>query len=189
MADVSKSLVAELGDAVARPGDAAYAGALGRIFFPDAAERAPTCVVSPRSTEDVATAMRVVAEEGAQVTVRGGGLSSLCAADGAVMLDLSAGLDTAVALDDRVRVDGGATMGRMLDALAPSSRIVPVGISALAGLGLATRGGVGYLTRSLGLTLDFVEEVELVVPGGATYTLSDASTGDEADLWWAVRGC
>ncbi len=133
--------------------------------------------------------MRIAAEEGAQVTVRGGGLSSLCAADGAVMLDLSAWLNTAVALGDTVRVGGGATMNTLLDALATESRVVPVGISGLAGLGLATRGGVGYLTRSLGLTVDFIEEVELVVPGGATYTLSDASTGDEAELWWGVRGC
>lgn len=43
-------------------------------------------------------------------------------------------------------------------------------------------------TRSLGLTLDFLEEVELVVPGGARYTLSDASTGDEAENWGGPFG-
>ena len=189
MPEVWDALAADLGDQVSRPGDAAYADALGRIFFPDAARSAPSCVVSPRSRDDVAVALRIAGDEGSQVTVRGGGLSSLCAVDGAVMLDLSAWLDTALTFGDRVRVGGGATMGTMLDALEPDSRIVPVGISGLAGLGLATRGGVGYLTRSLGLTLDFLEEVELVVPGGAIHTLSDASVGDEADLWWAVRGC
>jgi FAD/FMN-containing dehydrogenase len=88
-----------------------------------------------------------------------------------------------------VIVDGGATMGTMLDALAPTGRVVPVGIIGHAGFGLATRGGVGYLTRSLGLTLDHLVEVELVLPSGDVVRLSDASSGDEADLWWAVRGC
>ena len=129
MPQVSDSLAAELGDLVSGPGDAAYVDALGRIFFPDAAYSAPSCVVSPRSRDDVAATMRIAAEEGAQVTVRGGGLSSLCAADGAVMLDLSAWLNTAVALGDTVRVGGGATMNTLLDALATDSRVVPVGIS------------------------------------------------------------
>jgi FAD/FMN-containing dehydrogenase len=52
-----------------------------------------------------------------------------------------------------------------------------------------SRGGVGYLTRSLGLTLDHLVEVELVLASGEVVRLSDASTGAEADLWWAVRGC
>jgi FAD/FMN-containing dehydrogenase len=69
------------------------------------------------------------------------------------------------------------------------SRVVPVGVVSLAGMGLATRGGFGYLTRSLGPTIDSLEEIEIVVPEGDTLRLSGASTGDEADLWWAVRGC
>jgi FAD/FMN-containing dehydrogenase len=185
----SEPLAGVLGDQVALPGDAAYDESLQRVFFTDAAMRRPSCVVRPRSTADVSAVMRIASDLGTQVTVRGGGLSSLCAADQAVMLDLSVSLNQGVVVGDRVRIDGGATMGTLLDQLSPQSRIVPVGITPLAGLGLATRGGVGYLTRSLGLTLDFLEEVEIVVPGGEVLRVSDASTGDEADLWWAVRGC
>lgn len=185
----SKALASALGDAVALPGDARYQDALERIFFSDAALRKPSCLVQPRTSTDVAAVMRIASEHGSQVTVRGGGLSSLCTADDAVMVDLAAHLDTAEVLGDRVRAGGGAKVGTILDALAPMSRIVPVGVVSLAGMGLATRGGVGYLTRSLGLTIDSLEEVELVVPEGDTLHLSDASTGDEADLWWAVRGC
>ncbi|BAH50661.1 FAD-binding oxidoreductase [Rhodococcus opacus] len=166
-----------------------YRTALGRVFFPDAARRRPSCVVEPESVEDVSTVMRVVHRTGGTVTVRGGGLSSNCVADDAVMLDLSARMNTARPEDDRVVVAGGATVGTMLDALAPTGRVVPVGIVGHAGFGLVTRGGVGYLTRSLGLTLDQLLEVELVLPSGEVVHLSDASTGDEADLWWAVRGC
>ncbi|MDI9948163.1 FAD-binding oxidoreductase [Rhodococcus sp. IEGM 1305] len=166
-----------------------YRTALGRVFFPDAARRRPSCVVQPVSVEEVSTVMRVAHRTGGTVTVRGGGLSSNCVADDAVMLDLSAHLNTARPEDDRVVVAGGATVGTMLDALAPTGRVVPVGIVDHAGFGLVTRGGVGYLTRSLGLTIDQLVEAELVLPSGEVVHLSDASTGDEADLWWAVRGC
>jgi FAD/FMN-containing dehydrogenase len=189
ISEFTDRLVADLSDRVHLPGTPGYQDALGRVFFPDASRRRPSCVVRPRSAEDVGATMRTVAAAGAQVTVRGGGLSSNCVADGAVMLDLSAHLGDARQDGDRVIVGGGATVGGMLEALRTAGRVVPVGIVGLAGFGLATRGGVGYLTRSLGLTLDHLVEVELVLPSGDIVRLSDAGTGEEADLWWAVRGC
>ncbi|MDT7742306.1 MAG: hypothetical protein QOE59_1384 [Actinomycetota bacterium] len=186
--DAVEELRSVLGSQVQPPGTAGYEDALARVFFPDAARRRPSCVVAPRAVDDVATVMGVATASAAPVTVRGGGLSSTCVADGAIMLDLSAHLDGARPDGDRVVVDGGATMATMLDVLAPAGRAVPVGIVGHAGLGLATRGGVGYLTRSLGLTLDHLVGIELVLPSGEVVHLSEASAGDDADLWWAVRG-
>lgn len=60
-----------------------YRAALGRVFFPDAARRRPSCIVEPESVEDVSTVMRVAHRTGGTVTVRGGGLSSNCVADDA----------------------------------------------------------------------------------------------------------
>ena len=188
-AECVQQLKAIVPDRVHLPDSPSYRNALGRVFFPDAARRRPACVVQPVSAAEVATVMAIAHRTGGAITVRGGGLSSNCVADGAVMLDLSAHLHTARLEGDRVVVAGGATMGTMLDALAPAHRVVPVGIVRHAGFGLATRGGFGYLTRSLGLTLDHLVEVELVLPCGEILHLSEASTGDEADLWWAVRGC
>jgi FAD/FMN-containing dehydrogenase len=186
--DVVEQLRSVLGYQVHPPGTAGCEDALARIFFPDAARRRPSCVVAPRAVEDVATVMRVATASAAPITVRGGGLSSTCVADGAIMLDLSAHLNGARPDGDRVVMDGGATVATMLDALAPARRAVPVGIVGHAGLGLATRGGVGYLTRSLGLTLDHLVGIELVLPCGEVVHLSEASSGDDAELWWAVRG-
>jgi hypothetical protein len=179
----------ELGDRAALPGSAAYAGALDRVFFPDAARRRPACVVEPASASDVSSIMQIAQKTGCSLTVRGGGLSSNCVSDGAVMVDLSAHLDNAAADGDVVVVGGGATMGTLLDAVVPQRRTVPIGIVRLAGLGLATRGGVGFLTRSLGLTVDHLVWAELVLPSGDVVRLSDDSTGADAELWWAVRGC
>jgi FAD/FMN-containing dehydrogenase len=178
-----------LGGRVSLPGSAAYAAALGRVFFPDAARRRPACVVQPASAQDVSAVMRIARATGCPVTVRGGGLSSNCVADDAIMMDLSAHLDWARLDGDAVVVGGGATMGTVLDALAGAGRTVPIGIVRLAGLGLATRGGVGFLTRSLGLTLDHLVSAEIVPSSGEVRQLPGDSTGDDADLWWAVRGC
>lgn len=189
--DCLARLAAELRDGVHLPGSVGYRMSLGRVFFPDASRRQPPGVVTPRTVDEVATTLRAAADSGTQVTVRGGGLSSNCVAEGVVMVDLSVHLN-AVRSDgagDYVTVGGGATVGAMLDALRRAGRVVPVGIVGLAGFGLATRGGVGYLSRSAGLTLDHLVEVELVLPSGAVVRLSERSTGVEADLWWAVRGC
>ena len=186
--DAVQKLRSVLGSQVQLPETAGYEDALARVFFPDAARRRPSCVVAPRSLDDVATVMRVATASASPVTVRGGGLSSTCVADGAVMLDLSAHLNRARPDGDRVVVDGGSTVATMLDVLAPAGRVVPVGIVGHAGLGLATRGGVGYLTRSLGLTLDHLIGIELVLPSGEVVHLSETSAGEAADLWWAVRG-
>ncbi|MET9365071.1 FAD-binding oxidoreductase [Streptomyces sp. NPDC006632] len=145
--------------------------------------------MAPRTADDVATVMREATATATRVTVRGGGLSSNCVADGAVMLDLSAYLHHARTDGRRVIVEGGATMATMLGVLAPAGRTVPVGVVGHAGLGMATRGGIGHLTRSLGLTLDHLVGVEVVLPSGDVVHLSERSSGEEADLWWAVRGC
>lgn len=182
-------LQAALGAALRLPTSEGYADSLGRVFFPDAARRRPACVVTPHDAGEVATVLRIARATGCAVTVRGGGLSSNCVADDAVMIDLSVHLGSASPRDDHVVVGGGATVGAMLEAIAPVGRVVPVGIAGIAGFGLVTRGGVGYLTRSMGLTLDHLVEVELVLPSGDIVRLSEESEGDEADLWWAVRGC
>ncbi|MFD7256721.1 FAD-binding oxidoreductase [Streptomyces sp. NPDC059874] len=187
--DIVGQLRSVLGSAVRAPGTVGYENALAKVFFPEAARRRPACVVAPRTADDVATVMRVVTAAGARVTVRGGGLSANCVTDGAVMLDLSEHLDAARPDGDRVAVDGGATMATMLGVLAPAGRAVPIGVVGHTGLGMATRGGIGYLTRSLGLTLDHLVGVELVLPSGDVVHLAERSSGEEGDLWWAVRGC
>jgi hypothetical protein len=174
---------------VLSPDEPGYAKAMGRVFSAEASLTRPLCLVQPENSAQVAAALRVARELGCSVTGRGGGLSPLCAADQAVMVDLSAHFAGGRAAGTDACVGGGATMGTVLDTLAPQSRRIPVGVVRFAGMGLALQGGVGYWTRSLGLTLDHIRAVELVVPSGEVLALSEESTGAQADLWWAVRGC
>jgi len=122
-----------LGDRVSLPESAAYGAALGRVFFPDAARRRPACVVEPASTEEVSSIVRIAGTSGCSVTVRGGGLSSNCVANDAIMVDLSAHLNHATPRDGVVVVGGGATT----EAVAPAKlvatfwTIIPCRLSAV----------------------------------------------------------
>lgn len=146
--------------------------------------------MTPLDTSDVATTLTQAADAGVPVTVRGGGLSSNCVRDGAVMLDLSVNFAGARPDgDSHVVVGGGATVGAVLESLAPTGRVIPVGIAGIAGFGLVTRGGVGYLTRDVGLTLDQIVDLEMVLPDGNVVRLSADSRGVDEELWWAARGC
>ncbi len=170
------------------PEDPEYAAVMGRLFSSEAAVTRPLCIAQPESSAQVAAVLKVARDAGCAVTVRGGGLSPLCAGDQAVMIDLSARMTGGICIGDDAHIAGGATMGTLLATLAPVSRLVPIGVLGVPGLGLPLRGGVGHLSRSAGLTLDHVREVELVTASGEVLTLSEQSRGDEADLWWAVRG-
>ncbi len=184
----ARALSVALAGRVLLPGEPGYSRVMGGLFSSEASLTRPLCVVQPTDAAQVATALKIARDFGCPVTARGGGLSPLCAANRAVMVDLSAHLGGGTLVGDDARMGGGATMGSLLNLLAPRSRLVPVGVALTPGMGLALRGGVGHLTRSAGLTLDHVREVEIVVPSGEVLTLSEESRGDEADLWWAVRG-
>jgi hypothetical protein len=182
------SLRSALGEAVLAPDDSRYPAFRTGLFTPLAGAARPACVVQPEDARQVAIAVRIARDAGCAVTTRGGGLSTICSATDAVVIDMKARMGGGRLIGDQARMGGGATMGQALAVLAPVGRVVPIGSVPIAGMGLATQGGFGHLTRSHGLTLDHLVEVELVTADGEIRTLSDASTGGEADLWWAVRG-
>jgi len=85
-----------------------------------------------------------------------------------------------------VRVDPGATLGDLDHATGAFGLAVPTGFIANTGIaGLALGGGVGYLTRSFGMTLDNMLAADVVLADGTFVTASEDS---HADLFWALRG-
>jgi FAD/FMN-containing dehydrogenase len=95
----------------------------------------------------------------------------------------------AVRIDPAARaawVEAGTTTGRLTTAAAAHGLVVPFGDSPTVGVGgITLGGGVGWLSRRLGLTIDSVEGVELVTADGRLVT---ADEGTRADLFWALRG-
>jgi alkanesulfonate monooxygenase SsuD/methylene tetrahydromethanopterin reductase-like flavin-dependent oxidoreductase (luciferase family) len=118
----------------------------------------------------------------------GHGISGRSTNDGGVVIDLGR-FDTIEVLDEAarlVRIGPGARWGQVAAALAPHGWGISSGDYGGVGVGgLATAGGVGFLGRQNGLTLDHLRAVELVLADGTAVRASDT---ENADLFWAVRG-
>ncbi|KAJ0144231.1 putative FAD-linked oxidoreductase YgaK [Colletotrichum tanaceti] len=85
-----------------------------------------------------------------------------------------------------VRVGGGTRLGRIDESLRAHRRAMPHGMCAGVGIGgHATLGGIGPASRMWGMTLDGVEEMEVVTANG---TIVRASTKENPDLFFAMRG-
>lgn len=151
----------------------------------------PGIVLRPGSVEEVVDAVAFArAHPGVALGVRSGGhgISGRSTNDGGIVIDLGA-LDSIEVVDEaarRVRVGAGARWVDVAAALAPYGWALSSGDYGGVGVGgLATAGGVGWLAREHGLTIDHVRSVQVVLADGSVVT-ADADT--DPDLFWAMRG-
>lgn len=153
------------------------------------ADRRPAAIVRACSVDDVKKTVRIAAERGALLAVRGGGhsLPGLSTCDDGIVLDLSSMNSVVVdSLDRTAEVAGGALLGHMDEAGARSGLVTPAGVISHTGVaGLTLGGGMGWLSRRLGLTIDNLLGAEIVTADGQ---LLWASKDSEPDLFWAIRG-
>jgi FAD/FMN-containing dehydrogenase len=169
-----------------RPGDDGY-DAAARTFF---ATGRPAIVVRPREPDEVAAALRQAAAQGLAVSVRAGGHSPLGSGTntGGMVIDLRR-LDHVEILDTErrlVRVGGGATWGRVAEALAPYRWAITAGDTSDVGVGgLTLGGGIGWMVRQHGLTIDSLVAARVVTADGRLLT---ASPAEHPELFWALRG-
>ena len=123
------------------------------------------------------------------LAVRGGGHNGpgLGVCDDGLVIDLSRLKGIRVDQNSRsVRVEGGALWGDVDHATHPFGLAVPSGFLSTTGVGgLTLGGGIGYLARQHGLTIDNLLGVDVVLADGR---LVSASAEENADLFWAVRG-
>ena len=121
--------------------------------------------------------------------MRGGGHNGpgLGVCDGGLVIDLSRLKGIRVDQKNRtVRVEGGCLWGDVDHATHPFGLAVPSGFLSTTGVGgLTLGGGIGYLSRQYGLTIDNLLGVDMVLADGRLVT---ASAEENADLFWAVRG-
>ena len=164
------------------PGSDEYlmaATAYGKVGKPVLAARATNAA-------DVAAAIAYARAQGLVLSVRSGGHSPLNTNDGGMVLDLSRIRDVEVLEDNRVRLGSGATWGSVAQELIEHDLAVSSGDTYTVGVGgLTLGGGIGWLVRQHGLTIDSLREAEVVLPSGAIVTASETS---EPELFWALRG-
>ena len=151
--------------------------------------KTPALVVQPTTAADVAAAVRFAADHGLLVSVKGGGhnIAGTCIAQGGVTLDLSAMRDVVVDAGARRAHVGAGCLLKHVDAATQEHGLAAVlGFVSETGVaGLTLGGGLGYLTRRHGWTVDTLEEVEIVTADGRVRT---ASRQENAELFWALRG-
>jgi FAD/FMN-containing dehydrogenase len=169
------------------PGDPGYDTA--RRGFNGAIDRRPAAVAHAADADDVAAAVRAVRAAGVPFTIRAGGhsVSGRSVRDGALCIDLRA-LDGVEVDAGRavVRVGGGALLGELDAATQEHGLAVPAGQISHTGVGgLTLGGGIGWLMRGHGLTIDSLLAAEVVLADGR---LVRASADEHPDLFWALRG-
>ena len=152
-------------------------------------DRRPALVARCDGPADVAAAVRFARERGLPIAVRGGGHSfpGLSTCDDGVVADLS--LMRGIRVDPdagTVRAQAGVLLGELDQATQAHGLAVPAGIVTHTGLaGLTLGGGIGWLMRKYGLTIDQLVEAEVVTADGERLT---ASAEENPDLFWGVRG-
>ena len=176
-----------LSGAVLVPGDVDYDEA--RTVWNAAIDRRPAVIARCSDSADVATAVRVGVEHELEIAVRGGahGISGKAVVDDGLMIDLS-GMNSVEVDPDarRVRAGGGTLLADMIAATEEHGLATPVGLIGHTGVGgLTLGGGMGWLTRKHGLSIDNLVSAEVVTADGQ---VRRASAVENADLFWAIRG-
>ena len=169
------------------PGDPGYDQA--RAVYNGMIDKQPAAIARCRDTADVISCVRFARRHGAEIAVRGGGHSAagLGVGDGALVIDLSLLRSTTVDPARRtVRADAGCTWGDVDHATVKFGMATPSGFLGSTGVaGLTLGGGIGYLSRRFGLTVDNLLSADVVLADGTFVTTSEHS---DPDLFWALRG-
>jgi FAD/FMN-containing dehydrogenase/DNA-binding HxlR family transcriptional regulator len=172
---------------VLTPADAGYDEA--RTVWNGAIDRRPAFIAGCRSPDDVASALRFARERGLPVAVRSGGhgVAGTSVCDDGVVIDLSA--MKAIQVDPQARTAraGAGLLWGELDAATQVFGLATTGgtMSQTGIAGLTLGGGIGWLMRRHGLTVDNLLSVDVVLADGRTVT---ADEHEHPDLFWAIRG-
>jgi FAD/FMN-containing dehydrogenase len=172
---------------VAGPGDPSYD--MDRRIWNGSFDRHPAVIIRCAGLSDVIAGVNFGRASGLPVAVRSGGHSfpGFSIADGALVIDLSLMKGIRVDPERRtVRVQAGALLGDLDKETQAFGLAVPSGIVTHTGVaGLTLGGGIGWIMRRHGLSIDQLLSVDLVTAEGE---LVQASADRNADLFWGVRG-
>jgi FAD/FMN-containing dehydrogenase/pimeloyl-ACP methyl ester carboxylesterase len=152
-------------------------------------DKSPALVVQPTGTDDVVAAVWFARDHGLALSARGGGhnIAGTALAEGGVTIDMSRLRDVLVDhVAQTATVQPGCHLADVDGATQRHGLATPLGFFSDVGVaGLTLGGGLGYLTRRFGWTVDNLLEVEIVTADGC---VRRASRDENADLFWAVRG-
>ncbi len=152
-------------------------------------DKHPALIARCTGAADVIDAVNFAREHELLVAVRGGGhnVAGQGVCEGGLVIDLSSMRGVRVDPEARtVRVQGGATWGDLDRETQAFGLATPGGVVSTTGIaGLTLGGGLGWLRRKYGLSCDNLISADVVTADGE---LREASTDENPDLFWALRG-
>jgi FAD/FMN-containing dehydrogenase len=162
---------------------------VARRVWNGAIDRYPSCIVGCVDAEDVSHSVRIAADHGLRMTVRGGGhnVAGRSIRDGSLLLDLSKLRHVSVNRELQVATVQGGAMWRDVDRATAIEGLATTGglISSTGVGGFTLGGGAGWLMRKHGLACDNVRSAGVVLADGRFVR---ASPQEHADLYWGLRG-
>ncbi len=174
-------------DRVIAPDDAGYDKA--RTVFYGGVDRRPAVIIRVSDADDVARVVSLARETGMELAVRSGGHSAVghSVSDGGIVLDLSNMRDLQIDVKGRTAwAQTGLTAGEVTTAAGKHGLAVGFGDTGSVGIGgITLGGGVGYLVRKYGLTIDDLLAAEVVTADGQ---ILHVDANNYPDLFWAIRG-
>ena len=169
------------------PDDADYDSA--RNVFYGANIRRPAVIVQPKNVHDIAAVVNVARETGIELAIRSGGhsLSGHSSTEGGVLLDLSSMKHLDIDVEKRTAwVESGMLAGEYTAEAGKHNLTTGFGDTSVVGIGgLTVGGGIGYLVRKFGLTIDQLLAAEVVTADGS---ILQVDANNHPDLFWALRG-
>jgi FAD/FMN-containing dehydrogenase len=177
----------EMTGQVITPGDDGYDDA--RRVWNAAIDSRPAVIAMCESAADVAAAVNCAVAEGLEIAIRGGAhsISGKSVVDDGMMINLARLNQVQVDPEARrARCGGGALLGDVIEAAQEHGLAYPVGAVSHTGVGgLTLGGGMGWLTRKHGLSIDNMVSAEVVTADGRILRADESAN---ADLFWALRG-
>src|SRR5262245_45474466 len=188
MAAIQKEqLRAAVRGSLVQPGDETYETT--RLVYNRMINKRPALIVRCVDVADVIAAVDYARTNKLLLAVRGGGHNGggLGTCDDGMVIDLSPMKGVRVDQETRtVRVGGGCTWSDVDHATHPFGLAIPCGFISTTGVGgLTLGGGIGYLTREYGLTIDNLISADVVLADGSVVTADERKN---PDLFWALRG-
>ncbi|HEX5809996.1 MAG TPA: FAD-binding oxidoreductase [Anaerolineales bacterium] len=177
----------EFSGPVIAPGDPEYDQA--RTVFYGGVDRRPAVIIRVTNAGEVVRVVHLARQTGLELAVRSGGHSSVghSVTDGGIVLDLSRMKDLQIEAESRTAwAESGLTAGEFTTAAAAHGLAVGFGDTGSVGIGgITLGGGVGFLVRKYGLTIDSLLAAEVVTAEGQ---ILHVDTESHPDLFWAIRG-
>ena len=152
-------------------------------------DKRPAAILVCSNVDDVVHGVAFARENNLELSVKSGGHNGagLALVDGGLVIDLSEMKDIQIDPQNRTaKIKAGNTLAEVDKATHKHGLALPSGIIGTTGIGgLTLGGGIGYLSRKGGLTIDNLLEAEMVLASGNKII---ANKNSHPDLFWAIRG-